>query len=115
VDLHYPPQEECLRLMREEPERLLRLILEDHKRELEERVAEQARKAIVEDGAQAILLGCTFWTGMAEILAGVLEGMADPMDSRFAEKLRVPVLDPGVGALRVIEALAATTRVSGRQ
>jgi allantoin racemase len=110
VDLHYPPQEECLRMMREEPGRLLELILEDHKGEVEGRVAEQARAAIVEDGAQAILLGCTFWTGMAGILAGALAGMADPMDSRFAEALRVPVLDPGIGALRVIEALAATVK-----
>jgi len=110
VDLHYPPQDECIRMMHEEPEQLLKLILEDHRQELRGRIAEQARRAILEDGAQAIFLGCTLWTGMAGILAEALEGTADPLDDRFAETLKVPVLDPGIGTLRVIEALAATLK-----
>lgn len=110
VDLHYPPPEECIRMMHEEPQKLLNLILEDHKQELQGKIAEQARRAVREDGAQAIFLGCTFWTGMASILAEALEGTADPLDDRFAETLGVPVLDPGVGTLRVIEALAATLK-----
>jgi allantoin racemase len=113
VDLHYPPQEECLRLMEEEPQRLLELILEDHKEQLEGPIADQARRAVVEDGAQAILLGCTFWTGMARILARALGGTGDPLDDRFAETLQVPVLDPGIGALRIMEALVATRRARG--
>mgnify|MGYP001813697301 CR=1 FL=1 len=112
VDLHYPPQEECLRLMEEEPQRLLEVILEDHKEQLEGPIAEQARRAVEEDGAQAIFLGCTFWTGMAGILARALGGVGDPLDDRFSERLQVPVLDPGIGALRVMEALVATRTAS---
>jgi allantoin racemase len=113
VDLHYPPQEECIRMMHEEPERLLALILEDHEEQLKGPIAEQARRAIREDGAQAIFLGCTFWTGMADILAETLEGAADPLDDRFAETLRIPVLDPGIDTLRVMETLAATLKAPG--
>ena len=114
VDLHYPPPEECDRLISREPQKLLNLILEDHRRALTGPVAELARRSILEDGTQAILLGCTFWTGMAGILAKALEGAADPLDDRFAETLKVPVLDPGIGALRVIEVLAATLKAPSR-
>jgi allantoin racemase len=113
VDLHYPPQDECIRMMHEEPNTLLDLILDDHKKQLEGPIAEQARKAILKDGAQAIFLGCTFWTGMAGILAEALEGAVDPLDDRFAETLKVPVLDPGISTLRVMEALAATLKAPG--
>ena len=110
VDLHYPPQEECIRMMHEEPQKLLDLILEDHKEQLAGPIADQARRAVVEDGAQAIFLGCTFWTGMAGILAEALESVSDPLDDRFAETLRVPVLDPGVDTLRLIVTLASTLK-----
>ena len=110
VDLHYPPQEECIRMVQEEPEELLDLIVEDNKEQLRGPIAEQAREAIHKDGAQAIFLGCTYWTGMAPILAEALRDSADPLDGRFAETLEVPVLDPGIGCLRVMEALAATLK-----
>jgi allantoin racemase len=112
VDLHYPPQEECIRMMHEEPQRLLDLILEDHKEQLVGPIADQARRAIVEDGAQAIFLGCTYWTGMAGILAQALDSVSDPLDDRFAATLRVPVLDPGVDTLRVMEALACAAKAT---
>ena len=99
-------------MMREEPQKLLQLILEDHEEQLRGPIAEQARRAIVEDGAQAIFLGCTYWTGMAGILAESLRNAADPLDDRFAETLRVPVLDPGIDTLRVMETLAATVKAS---
>ena len=108
VDLHYPPQEDCIKMVRKEPEKLLNLILEDHKDQLQGPIAEQARHAIRDDGAQAIFLGCTYWTGMANLLAEALAGSNDPLDQRFAETLEVPVLDPGIGSLRVVEALANT-------
>ena len=34
VDLHYPPPDDCIRMMHQEPEQLLKLILEDHQQEV---------------------------------------------------------------------------------
>lgn len=61
-----------------------------------EKLTEESIKAIEEDGAQAILLGCGGFTGMAE-----------EIQTRLREKgLIVPVLDPGKTALKVAEAAA---------
>jgi len=61
-----------------------------------EKLTEESIKAIEEDGAQAILLGCGGFTGMAEAI-----------QTRLKEKgLIVPVLDPGKTALKVAEVAA---------
>lgn len=53
-------------------------------------LAEAGRKAIEEDGAQVLVLGCGSLLNIAEILK---------------EKLNVPVLDSGLAALKVVEDL----------
>ena len=91
VDLHYPNSQDSARMILKEPDRLRNIILECHRSALEGDVLELAKKVIREDGASCIYFGCTLWTGMLETLA---------------ETLGVPVLDPGLGALRLAEILA---------
>ena len=61
---------------------------------MDEEVPKLAEQAIEDDGAGVIYCGCTLWTGML-----------DPL----AKELGVPVLDAGIGALRVAEILADRT------
>lgn len=93
VDVDYPPDEELQALMNEAPDQARQVILDCHRQSLEREVLRLAQQAIREHGAGAIYCGCTFWTGML-----------DPL----AEALGVPVLDPGIGPLRVAEILADT-------
>jgi allantoin racemase len=68
-------------------------VLELHKNEeltLEKLVVE-GKKAIEQDGAEAIILGCTGFTGMAD---------------KLSEKLGVHVIDPLPSALKLVETLA---------
>ena len=51
---------------------------------------QEAKKAITEDGADVIVLGCGSLLGVAKILQ---------------EKLKVPVIDPGLAALKMAEML----------
>ncbi len=57
-----------------------------------ERLAEEGKKAIEEDGAEALILGCTGFTGMAE---------------KLSKKLGVHVIDPLPTALKLVETLAS--------
>ena len=60
------------------------------------KLTDESIKAVEEDGAQSILLGCGGFTGMAEEL-----------QNRLKKKgLIIPVLDPGKTALKVTEAAA---------
>lgn len=93
VDVEYPPDADLQRLMETDPDQAREIILECHRRSLEKDVVRLARQAIKEHGAGAVYCGCTFWTGML-----------DPL----AEELKVPVIDPGIGSLRVAEILAET-------
>jgi allantoin racemase len=72
--------------MAEEPEKLKGAILEE------------AKKAIEEDGAEVIVLGCTFESGFMRELVG---------------KLRVPVLDPVVTSWKFAEMMADLYRKVG--
>jgi allantoin racemase len=69
-------------------------VLELHREE--ERTAkallEEGRKALEEDGAEALILGCTGMTGMAE---------------RLSRELKVPVVDPLPTAIKFAETLAS--------
>jgi allantoin racemase len=51
---------------------------------------EEGKKAIAEDGAQVLVLGCGSLLNIAEIIQ---------------EKLKVPVIDPGLAALKIVEDL----------
>ncbi|MCK5022316.1 MAG: hypothetical protein KAR54_03655 [Candidatus Pacebacteria bacterium] len=55
-------------------------------------VAEEARIAVEDDGAEVIVLGCT---------------VMGPIAGALANKLAVPVVEPGTAALKLAEALAA--------
>ena len=55
-------------------------------------VAEEAQRAINEDGAAVIVLGCT---------------VMGPIADALAERLGVPVIEPGTAALKLAEAFAA--------
>lgn len=67
------------------------LELEDRCTRPWERIAEECRRALEEDGAGAIVLGCA---GMADLAA------------RLQRELRVPVIDGVAVAVRFVEALA---------
>ena len=56
-------------------------------------VAEEARRAIEEDGAEVIVFGCTVMGPIASALAG---------------RLGVPVIEPGTAALKLAEAFTAS-------
>lgn len=69
-------------------------VLDLHKDEEKtlEALVKQGRKAIDEDGAQALILGCTGMTGMAE---------------KLTKELGVHVLDPLPTAVKLVETLAS--------
>jgi len=60
-----------------------------------ERVFDQSLKAVEEDGAQAIILGCTCFVGVAAEVAGLLKEAGKP----------APVLDPNCTAVSYMELL----------
>lgn len=91
VDLGYPPEDDLARLMAGDRQRLLEIVLDCHRAFLDEQLPELAEAAVDEHGAEALYFGCTLWTGM----------VAD-----LADSIGVPVLDPGIGALRAAEFLA---------
>jgi Asp/Glu/hydantoin racemase len=91
VDLGYPPERELARMMAEDRPALVSAILGCHQRFINEQLEPLARRAVDEDGAGILYLGCTLWSGMA---AGA------------ASAVGMSVLDPGLGALRAAEALA---------
>ena len=96
VDLGYPPPYKLEALMKDEPGRLLETILQCHQQALDHDVPKIAEKAISEDGATSIFCGCTLWSGMLGPLA---------------ENLKVPVLDPVIGSLRLLEAADDFVRI----
>lgn len=65
--------------------------------QLFEKMFEQASKAILEDGVDTIVLGCTGLGGMANELSSKLN----------KNNLPVPVVDPAGASLKVVEALVA--------
>jgi len=65
------------------------LDLEKKRKEVEEALVSESRKAL-EEGADTIILGCTGMIGMAKALE---------------EKLGVPVIDPAVASLKLAEIL----------
>jgi allantoin racemase len=87
----HPSQEEAMRLFREDPDALRRLVLGGMERAVDGPAMEQARKAVHEDEATVLFFGCTFWGGMLEPIARALP---------------VVVLDPLVTPLKYVEALA---------
>ena len=66
------------------------LDLERKKKETAERLFEEAKKAIEEDGADTIVLGC-----------GSILGVED----EISQELKVPIVVPGVAALKICEDL----------
>jgi allantoin racemase len=91
LDLHYPPAEELARVMREDPQQVKETVLRCHRDILDSELPAIAREVMKRSGAGAIYCGCTLWTGMLEPVA---------------RALGVPVLDAGIGALRMAEVMA---------
>jgi allantoin racemase len=73
------------------------LDLEGNPRAAVEPLVEQAVLAVEHDGAHGIVFGCT---GMAGLARAVGEGLCQ-------RKYRVPVIDPGIAALKVAETLVS--------
>lgn len=69
-------------------------VLELHRMEekTERALLEEGRKALEEDGAEVLILGCTGMTGMAE---------------RLSKELKVPVVDPLPSAIKFAETLVS--------
>jgi allantoin racemase len=65
------------------------------KQKLIKHLLEQSKQAILLDGAQAIVLGCT---GMVDVVEAVAEGLK-------AEKLAAPVIDPSWAAITTLQSL----------
>ena len=65
--------------------------------EIFEKMFEEANKAIIEEGVDTIVLGCTGLGGMAEQLSERLQ----------KNNLPVPVVDPAGASIKMIEALVA--------
>jgi allantoin racemase len=87
------PDDEQRRLAVDDPVGLATMVL-DAMREpiLDGQALEVAKRAVWDDGADAVYFSCTLWSGML-----------DPV----AEALDVPVLDAARGALMIAEALGA--------
>jgi len=66
------------------------LELEEKRNEVKDRLLAESKKAIEEDGAGAIILGCTGMIGMAKELQ---------------EALGIPVIDPAVASMKLAESL----------
>jgi allantoin racemase len=64
--------------------------LEDDKNTEERRLMEQAKKAVEEDGADLIILGCGWMIGA---------------EKRISKELGVPTIIPGIAALKMCESL----------
>lgn len=75
-------------------------IEKDHERVVK-KLTEQSIASVTSDGAHAILLGCTGMTGLSEQISSRL----------VAEGINVPVIDPGLAALKVAE-LIVTLKLS---
>jgi allantoin racemase len=66
------------------------LEIEKKKAEVEAKLINESKKAIEEDGADVIILGCTGFIGMAR---------------KIQETLHIPVIDPAPAALKLAESL----------
>jgi len=66
------------------------LELEEKRNEVKDRLLAESKRAIEEDGAGAIILGCTGMIGMAKELQ---------------EALGIPVIDPAVASMKLAESL----------
>jgi len=82
----------------ESPEKVRDFVLERFRKALVDIVPKLAKSCIEEDGAEMILLGCTFWSGWNEL-------------EMLSKKLGVPVVDPSVNALMVAENLADILKI----
>lgn len=91
VNLKYPSTQESARLMKEDPAQLANIILDCHRGFLEEELFRLTKPIVEHNNISAIYFGCTLWTGMLEPVA---------------QRLKLPILDAGIGALRMAEILA---------
>jgi Asp/Glu/hydantoin racemase len=89
----HPSDEESMRLFREDPDGLRRLVLGGMERAVHSTAMEAARRAVEEDEATVLFFGCTFWAGML---------------GPIAQALPAVVLDPLITPLKYIELLATT-------
>jgi allantoin racemase len=81
------------------------LEIHENRAALQEALLSQCRRAIIDDGAHSIVLGCTGFLGCAEALSAALD----------ASGLSVPVVDPIPTAVYVASALlSARLRPSRR-
>jgi Asp/Glu/hydantoin racemase len=93
------PAEVERRLIVEDPKRLAAMELELMREPIVSgKALEIAKKAVWEDGAEAVYFACTLWSGMLGSIAAALD---------------VPVLDAAGGALKVAEALGGIYAAQG--
>jgi len=91
----HPSTEDAVRLFREDPLALRRLVLGGMERAVRTTAMEQARKAVVQDEATVLFFSCTLWAGML---------------GPIAEKVPAVILDPLITPLKYVEALAVASK-----
>ena len=92
VDLDYPPLSEMSTWSQSDPSRLSEEVLGCHATFIDDRLPGVTERILDRSDTQAIYLGCTLWTGMA---------------AHAEELIDLPVIDPGLSALWLVEALAS--------
>lgn len=91
ADIKRPSYENQMALNR--PQHLKKKLLYLFRKAMKEEVPKQAKKAVKQDGAGAIILGCTFFSGWDEERNAIISD------------LKVQVLDPVYASLRMAEKL----------
>ena len=86
-----PP--EVIDTLMEDSQKLRDVILGNFRKAVKEGAGRKAKKAVKEDGAGALVFCCTLFSGMLKPLA---------------EELKVPIIDPAVGSLKVAEMLVGS-------
>ena len=97
ADFSHPDPETAERLFATDVGRLREVVMAEMERALVEDGIDQARRAVVEDGAASVFFACSLWSGMLGPVAEQVPGVA--------------VLDPLVMPLKYAEYLAGTYKL----
>lgn len=82
--------------------------LENDKKRVAELTFEEAKKAVEEDGADTIIIGC-------DLIIAATEGLDERVDERIKRELKVPVIHYGVVALKICEDLICMKMTQSKQ
>lgn len=82
--------------------------LDNDKKRVAELTFEEAKKAVEEDGADTIIIGC-------DLIIVATEGLDERVDKRIMRELKVPVIHYGVAALKICEDLISMKITQSKQ